>query len=141
MHQEKELRRITHLIAGGVPAGIKIPTPAFECRITRTKINITTMHGKRRTTPSGIENLELPLKRSGRRKKANLDESRGFFDLSFSNEEGRLIFPADGRRFHTLCTKLILIVVVGLLWQASYLARRRTISGANQSWKRSGWRS
>lgn len=82
-----------------------MPTPDLECRITSTKINMRTIHGNKRTTPSGIEILELPLSRSGRLKKASLDEIFGF-SLAFSTD-GRSALAAEGMRFHTLCTKAI----------------------------------
>ena len=91
-------------MAGGAPAGIKMPTPDLECRITSTKIKIRTMQGKSRTTPRGMENLELPLSRNGRLKKASLADTLVFFLTS--STEGRSAF-AEGMRFHTLCTKPI----------------------------------
>lgn len=67
-----------------------------------------TMHGNRRTTPSGIENFELPLNRNGRRKNASLDDNEIFgFTFSFFSTDGRSAFLAEGRRLNALCTKLI----------------------------------
>jgi hypothetical protein len=97
--------------------------------MTSTKINITTIQGNSRTTPSGIEILELPLNRSGRLKKANLDEILGF-TFSFSTE-GRSALT-EGRRFHTLCTKLIANAVaytVGLLEKARQMLDNRYYKG------------
>jgi hypothetical protein len=94
-------------MAGGAPAGIKMPTPDLGWRTKSTRINTTTIHGKRSTTPSGIEMLELPFKRSGRRKKANLEEAFDF--VLTSSTDGRL--GAEGKRFRTLCTKPIGTVV------------------------------
>ena len=70
-----------------------------------------TTQGNSSTTPSGIEILELPLSRSGRWKKANLDETLGFA-LSFFSIEGRSAVLTEGRRFHALFTKLIVNAVV-----------------------------
>jgi hypothetical protein len=80
-------------------------------------MNTTTMHGKRRTTPKGIETLELPFKRIGRRKNASLDVIL-FFDpdceeSSFNGRAG-----TEGRRFSALLTtsieaKLLCLVVRG----------------------------
>lgn len=67
------------------------------------------MQGNSSTTPSGMEILEVPRSRSGCLKKANLDETLGF-TLSFSMD-GRAGLD-KGRRFHTLCTKLIVNVNV-----------------------------
>jgi hypothetical protein len=63
---------IAHLIAGGAPAGIKIPTPDFGCLTNNTNINTTTIHGNNSTTPNGIDMLELPFNLSGFLKNANL---------------------------------------------------------------------
>lgn len=87
----------TYLIAGGAPAGIKIPTPDLGWRTKSTKINTTTIHGNNRTTPSGIEMLELPFNRSGRLKNANLDVVFGF---SFTSSNGNCV--DEGMRFITL---------------------------------------
>jgi hypothetical protein len=99
-------------MAGGAPAGIKMLTPDLGCRTNSTKINITTIHGNSRTTPRGIEMLELPLNRSGRRKKANLDVAF-VFDLT-SSIEGR--FGDEGIRFMTLWTKPIGTTAFVVLW-------------------------
>jgi hypothetical protein len=80
-----------------------MPTPDLGCRTNSTKINTTTMQGNNRTTPRGIEMLELPFNLSGRRKNANLEETF-VFSLT-SSIDGRL--RADGIRFITLCTNPI----------------------------------
>lgn len=97
--------RKTYLIAGGAPAGIKIPTADLGCRTKSTKINTTTIHGNNRTTPSGIDMLELPFNRSGRLKNANLDVTFGF---SFPSSSGD--FADRGMRCIILCTKSIVVV-------------------------------
>jgi hypothetical protein len=67
-----ELHKLAYLIEGGAPAGNSNP-PGFEgCRTTRTSIKIITMHGNRRTTPSGIDIFEFPRNRIRLRKNANL---------------------------------------------------------------------
>jgi hypothetical protein len=104
----------THLIAGGAPAGIKIPTPDLGCRTNSTNINTTTIHGNSRTTPSGMEMLELPFNLNGLRKNANLEEAL-FFVLP-SSIEGRS--GVVGSRFQTLCTKPIDILVFADRWES-----------------------
>ena len=79
-----------------------MPTPDLGCLTNSTNINTTTMHGNKRTTPRGIEMLELTRSRNGRLKNASLEVI--FFDF-FSSTEGRL--GEAGRRFSTLCTKPI----------------------------------
>jgi hypothetical protein len=55
-------------MAGGAPAGINI-LPGFDgCLTNNTRMRITTMSGKRITTPSGTEMLEFPLNLNGRLK-------------------------------------------------------------------------
>jgi hypothetical protein len=69
------------------------------------------MQGNNRTTPSGIEMLELPFNLSGRRKNANLEEAF-VFSLT-SSIEGRL--RTDGIRFITLCTNPIAAVALWIV--------------------------
>jgi hypothetical protein len=81
-------------------------------------MNTTTIHGESRTTPKGIEMLELPFKRSGRRKNVSLDVIL-FFDpdceeSSFNGRAG-----TEGRRFSALLTtsieaRLLCLVVQGV---------------------------
>lgn len=71
--------------------------------------------------------LELPFKRSGRRKKANLEEAFDF--VLTSSTDGRL--GAEGKRFRTLCTKPIGTVVGG--WMFSGGGRNSDIGGGNCS--------
>lgn len=71
------------------------------------------MQGNRRTTPRGIEMLELPFNLSGLLKNARLDVTR-FFVLT-SSIEGRA--RAEGMRFITLCTKPIDAAVLGNRWE------------------------
>lgn len=60
-------------MAGGAPAGINI-LPGFDgCLTNNTRIRMTTMSGKRITTPSGTEMLEFPLNLNGRLKYAKRD--------------------------------------------------------------------
>lgn len=95
----------TNLIAGGAPAGIKMPTPELGCRAKSTNINTTTMQGKSKTTPSGMDMLELPFNLSGLLKKASREVFLGFDLLSsIWGSSG-----AVGIRFHTLCTKPIVM--------------------------------
>lgn len=61
-------------MAGGAPAGINILPGDAGCLTNRTSMKMTTMHGNISTTPSGMEMLELPFNRKGRRKNASLDE-------------------------------------------------------------------
>lgn len=63
-------------MAGGAPAGISILPGEFGCLTKSMRIRITTMSGKMMTTPMGIEMVEFPLRRKGRRKKARRDHSR-----------------------------------------------------------------
>jgi hypothetical protein len=58
----------THLIAGGAPAGISILPDELGCRTNSVRMRMTTMQGKRMTTPRGTEMAELPRSRSGRRR-------------------------------------------------------------------------
>lgn len=106
--------RSAYLMAGGAPAGIKIPTPDLGCRTNSTNINTTTMHGKRRTTPRGIEMLELPFNLNGRLKNANLELVFGFVLTSSSIGTG-----ADevGILLRTLCTKPIDVDVLAVRWE------------------------
>jgi hypothetical protein len=87
-----------------------MPTPDLGCRTKSTNINTTTIHGKRRTTPSGTEILELPFNLSGRRKNANRDVFL-LFDFPSSSIG---TFGAEGKRLITRCTKLI----VATVWEA-----------------------
>ena len=82
------------------------PPPDLWCRTNSSKINSTTMQGNNSTTPSGIDMLELPFNRSGRRKKASLDDGLDFPFIFESSSVGRS--ADDGRRFMILCTKPIL---------------------------------
>lgn len=97
---------LAYLMDGGTPAGINIPTGDEGCRTNSTKISTTTMHGNSRTTPRGMEMLELPFNRSGRRKNASLDVTFFFEELSFTSSitgSG----GAEGILLRTLCTKPI----------------------------------
>jgi hypothetical protein len=80
-----------------------MPTPDLGCRTKSTNINTTTMHGKRSTTPRGMEMLELPFNLSGRRKNANLDVT--FVLVLTSSMVGRLC--DEGNRFRARCTRSI----------------------------------
>jgi hypothetical protein len=71
------------------------------------------MQGNNRTTPRGIEMLELPFNRSGRRKKANLEVALVF--ALTSSIEGR--FGDEGMRFRTLCTNPIDTVAFLECWE------------------------
>jgi len=62
------------------------------------------MHGNSRTTPRGIEMLELPFNRNGRRKNANLELVFGFVLTSSSVGMGG---DVEGILLRTLCTKPI----------------------------------
>ena len=100
-------------MAGGAPAGIKIPTPDLGCRTKSTNINTTTMHGNRRTTPRGIEMLELPFNLNGRRKNANLEP---VFGLVLTSSRGGVGWDEDGILLRTLCTKPIGAEVFAVFW-------------------------
>jgi len=80
-----------------------MPTPDLGCRTNSTNINTTTIQGNNRTTPRGIEMLELPFSLSGRRKNASLEPTFDF--VLTSSREGR--FGDEGIRFRTLCTNPI----------------------------------
>lgn len=112
-HCKRQTHSAAYLIAGGAPAGINMPTPDLGCRTNSTRINTTTIHGNNKTTPRGIEMLELPLNLSGRRKNASLIL---VFDLDVfpSSAVGR--FGAEGRRFITLCTNPIAAVFPNRSW-------------------------
>jgi hypothetical protein len=100
-------------MAGGAPAGIRMLTPDLGCRTKSTKIKTTTIQGKSRTTPRGMEMLELPFNRRGRRKKASLDVA---FDLVLTSSiKGRLC--DEGIRFITLCTNPIEAVMLVARWE------------------------
>lgn len=101
---------------GGAPAGIRMPTPDLGCRTNSTKINTRTIQGNSRTTPRGIEILELPLNRSGRRKKANLDEALVF--VLTSSKDG--ILGVEGRRFSALCMNPIDTISSTSVGEAAY---------------------
>ena len=100
-------------MAGGAPAGIKIPTPDLGCRTKSTNINTTTMHGNRRTTPRGIEMLELPFNLNGRRKNASLEL---VFGLVLTSSRGGVGCDEDGILLRTLCTKPIGPDVFAVCW-------------------------
>ena len=116
---------MAHLIAGGAPAGIKMPTPDLGCRTNSTNINTTTMQGNNRTTPRGMEMLELPFNRRGRRKNANLEVALALVLTPFI--DGRL--GVEGMRFMTLCTNSIDTVAFAVLWG---LVRNRGEEGPPQ---------
>lgn len=65
-----------YLIAGGAPAGMSMRPGEFGCLTKRMRIRMTTMSGNNMTTPTGIEMVEFPLRRSGLRKKARRDHRR-----------------------------------------------------------------
>jgi len=102
--------RVSYLIDGGAPAGISILPGDEGCRRNKTRINIMTIHGNKRTSPKGIEMEELPFKRMRRRKKANRGESRSAL-RDTSSREGRL--GEFGRCFASFCTKLMIAAVSG----------------------------
>jgi hypothetical protein len=87
-------------------------TPDLGCRTNSTKIRTTTIQGNSKTTPSGIEILELPLNRKGLRKKAHLDETF-VFPLESSSVGS---FGAVGNRFITLWTKPIGVIASAAGW-------------------------
>ena len=91
-------------MAGGPPGGIMIRTGEDGCRTMRRRIRAMTMHGNRRTTPSGIEMDELPRMRIRRRKKASRGEMRSRW-REMSSREGRL--GDDGMRLTRSCTRPI----------------------------------
>ena len=93
-------------MAGGAPVGMNTPTPDLWCRTNSNRINSTTMQGNNSTTPSGIDMLELPFNRNGRRKNANLDDGFEFPFIFASSSAGRS--ADEGNRFMILCTKPIL---------------------------------
>lgn len=78
-------------MAGGAPAGMSIRPGEFGCLTKRMRIRITTMRGNSITTPSGMEMVEFPLRRSGLRKKSKRDHNRPDLVLglcSFSSAVG-----------------------------------------------------
>ena len=80
MTSEDEARQ-TYRMVGGEPAGTSMWPGDEGCLTTRMRIKITTMVGKRRTNPSGIDIEELPFSRMRRRKKDNLDNGLDFSGL------------------------------------------------------------
>ena len=95
---------------GGAPAGMRSLAGPEGCRTSRTRMRMMTRHGKSRTTPSGMEILELPRSRIRRRKKANrgVRYSRCWERLltagSFSRE---VKLRGEGSRFASFCTNPI----------------------------------
>jgi hypothetical protein len=75
-------------MAGGAPAGINILPGELGCLTNRTSMRITTMQGKRTTTPRGTDMLELPFNLRGLRKKARRDAIPFAFALVFSSLVG-----------------------------------------------------
>jgi len=65
----------TNLTAGGAPAGINILPGEVGCLTNNVKMRTTTMQGKRMTTPSGTEMLELPFSLRGRLRYARREAS------------------------------------------------------------------
>ena len=65
---------MAHLIVGGAPAGMSMPPVEESWRMTRTRINIMTIHGNKSTAPRGTDILEFPFRRIRRLKKANLED-------------------------------------------------------------------
>ena len=55
--------KVSHLIAGGAPAGMKMVPGDDGCIRTSIKIRIITMHGNKITKPNGMDILELPFNR------------------------------------------------------------------------------
>lgn len=91
-------------IDGGAPAGIRILPGDAGCRKKRKHIKTITIHGKRRTSPRGIEIEESPFKRILRRKKAtgSLGANRSAFsDQPFRVGRG----GGDDIRLVRFCTK------------------------------------
>ena len=58
--QEECQANIAYLIEGGVPAGTNIRPGDDGCLITRMRIKMTTIHGKRSTNPKGTDIDEFP---------------------------------------------------------------------------------
>lgn len=86
----------TYLIAGGAPAGINILPGEEGCLTKSTSMRMMTMQGKRMTTPSGTEMLELPLNLKGLRKNASREAKvfgRGLTPRRFSSAVGRRRAP------------------------------------------------
>jgi hypothetical protein len=90
-----------------------MPTPDLGCRTNSTKINTTTIQGNSRTTPRGIDMLELPFNLSGRLKNASLEVT--FVFVFASSIEGR--FGDEGSRFRTLCMNPIDAVAFWCRWE------------------------
>lgn len=90
-----------YLIAGGAPAGISIRPGELGCLTNSTNISINTIQGNSTTTPKGTEILELPLSRSGLRKKARREWSWLRRVLLFSSivGSGEVLIAAGTRRY------------------------------------------
>lgn len=97
-------------MVGGVPAGTRRRPGEDGCRKKSIAISNITMHGNKRTNPSGIDIFELPFIRMRRLKRENRGSEGSLFSLfhSFfhSFTEGKL--AEEGMPFLSRCRKLII---------------------------------
>jgi hypothetical protein len=93
-------KKITDLIDGGAPAGMRIRDGEDGWRRKRSTIRTITRHGNNKTKPKGTEIEEFRFSRIRRRKNANLGNT-GPFSLGNSSSDG--IAAVDGRRFLIRC--------------------------------------
>ena len=90
-------------MVGGAPVEMNGAEGESEWRTKMTRITIRTMHGNRRTTPSGIEMLELPRNRIRLFKK--LTDFGEIFSADFDISSSLGMVGVEGKRFFTLCRR------------------------------------
>jgi hypothetical protein len=95
---------LTNRMEGGAPEGIKMRPEEDGCLTKRKRIRMTTMQGKSRTKPSGIEIDEFPFIRIRRRKNDNCGKPRPLSPLK-SLSDG--MFGVEGILLTSPCTKSI----------------------------------
>ena len=128
--REREEVEGWYRMAGGAPAGIKMPPGAAGCRTTRTRMRTMTMQGKSKTAPRGTEMDELPFNRTRRRKKAHGEAIRSGGGER-SSRDGKL--GLEGSRLTSRCIRSIALRCAMSNFQCRLkIARRRVDSGASR---------
>ena len=85
----------TYLVRCAAPP-FKNNRGASGCETKMTKMRTTTNIGNINTTPSGTETVEFPRRRSGRWKKANLEETVLCFDPCLSSSGAEYVRDEEG---------------------------------------------